>query len=205
MVTRIDGHVEAMCDGGVERGLAHSLNIHWQRPPPRGDREAACGGSVSHLFKPQCTSQGPLLKVTWPGLAYSGLCSGWRGVAPRSAPSSWPLPSLLLPLPRLSRALPALRAQWESGRLLAAGSWHNLGMDLLTLCSQRADCAYSPRATKPSGSALVPAWALHSQAAWPALLAPPSHTPSPGFNFLSAGGSEKLDLPLALMGIPPAT
>ena len=97
MVTRIDGHVEAMCDGGVERGLAHSLNIHWQRPPPRGNREAACGGSVSHLFKPQYTSQGPLLKVTWPGLLWTLLGLAWCG--PEVRP--------LLLAPSLSAAAPA--------------------------------------------------------------------------------------------------
>lgn len=134
--------------------LIHSTDIHWQRPPPGGDREATCGGSVSHLFKPQCATQGPLLKATWPVPLWTPLRLAWCG--PEVCPLL-PAPSLPAAAPaKAIRALPALRTPWESGRLLAAGSWHNLGMDLLTPRSQWADCAYSPRATKPSGSAMVP-------------------------------------------------
>lgn len=110
--------------------LIHSTDIHWQRPPPRGDREATCGGSVSHLFKPQCAPQGPLLKATWPVPLWTPLRLAWCG------PEVFPLlpaPSLPAAAPaKAIRALPSLRTPWELGRLLAAGSWHNLGMDLLT-------------------------------------------------------------------------
>ena len=55
--------------------LIHSTDIHWQRPPPRGDREAACGGSMSHLFSvctPGATAKGHV--------AYPTLDSAQAGV-----------------------------------------------------------------------------------------------------------------------------
>ena len=45
MVTRIDGHVEAACDGGVERGLAHSLNRHSLA------EATTMGGQRGHLWR----------------------------------------------------------------------------------------------------------------------------------------------------------
>lgn len=66
-------------------------------------------------------------------------------------------------------------------------------------------CTYSPRATKPSGSALVPEpkpGALHVSGCLACSPGPSKSPPSPGLNFLSLQeGSEELELPLALMGI----
>lgn len=75
---------------------------------------------MSHLFKPQCTSQGPLLGSH--GLACSGLCSGWRGVWPQILPPPpGPFPPCCCPCRAGSGLLPS-GPSGNQGRLLAAGS-----------------------------------------------------------------------------------
>ena len=59
---------------------------------------------MSHLFKPQYTSQGPLLKVTWPGLLWTLLGLAWCG--PEVRPlllAPWEHPSCTSP-PQSSKA-----------------------------------------------------------------------------------------------------
>ena len=139
-------------------------------------------------------------------MACPALACTWAGrVWPRNLPPpSGRFPPCCPALPRPSQSLPALRAPWD-GQALGCRHLAQPGLGSLDPASQRADSAYSPRATNPSGNAMVPEpGPLASHAPWSALLAPPSHTPSPGLSFPSAGGSENLDLPLAPMGIPRA-